>query len=216
MRNTEAIRALDADLRTIFAGRLQCLVVYGESPASHGPVSAMAVVEALTPDDLARCAGRVKTWHAGGLSTPLVMEAAEFASSLDAFPFEFGTILANHTVVSGTSPFKGLAVDPGDLRRACEVQARSHLLHLREGYIEAQGQADHVADLVTRSARAVAALLQNVGRMAPPPAPSPVLVRIAELAHGGTISTDEAGRLMPDYLVALSELVSALDAWSAA
>src|SRR5690242_21130273 len=28
-------------------------------------------------------------------------------------------------------------VDPADLRRACEVEARGHLLHLREGYIAA-------------------------------------------------------------------------------
>ena len=39
-----------------------------------------------------------------------------------------------------------LTVDPADLRRACEVQARSHLLHLREGYLETRGRADALAD----------------------------------------------------------------------
>ena len=73
-----------------------------------------------------------------------MLRGARVRESLDAFPLEFGAILADHAVVSGASPFDGLTVDAADLRRACEVQARSHLLHLREGYIER-------ADAATRS-----------------------------------------------------------------
>ena len=89
----------------------------------------------------------------------------EFADSRDAFPLEFGAILADHTVVAGQNPFDGLAVDPADLRRACEVQARSHLLHLREGYLETRGRADALAVLIVRSAPPFAALLQSVARL---------------------------------------------------
>ena len=67
-------------------------------------------------------------------ATPLLLAAHEFGRSLDAFPFEFGAILADHVVVSGSDPFDGPPRRPADLRRACEVQARSHLLHLREGF----------------------------------------------------------------------------------
>ena len=35
----------------------------------------------------------------------------------------------------GADPFAGLRSSHRDLRRACEVQARSHVLHLREGYL---------------------------------------------------------------------------------
>ena len=53
-------------------------------------------------------------------------------------------------VVAGANPFASLAVDPADLRRACEVQARSHLLHLREGFLETRGRADALAVLIVR------------------------------------------------------------------
>jgi len=216
MRNAEAVHELDRDLRAIFARRMQSLVVYGTTGAQEGPVATLAVVDAVTAADLRVCAERVAGWHDRGLATPLILEADEFGRSLDAFPFEFGAILADHERVSGTDPFDGLAVDMSDLRRACEVQARSHLLHLREGYMETRGRSDALANLIVRSAAPLAALLRNVGRMPQAPAVSSgVLARVAELAPNGTISSEEAGRLFPDYLDSIDSLVEALDRWSA-
>src|SRR6476619_3805549 len=123
MRNAEAVHDLDRDLRTIFAGRMQSLVVYGASDPHDGPVATLAVVDSVTAGDLRHCAERVVLWHSRGLATPLLLEADEFGRSLDAFPFEFGAILADHELVSGANPFAGLTVDAADLRRACEVQA---------------------------------------------------------------------------------------------
>lgn len=216
MRNAEAVHDLEKDLQAIFAGRLQSLVVYGATDTHEGPVATLAVVDAVTTADLRACAERVALWQERGLATPLILEADEFGRSLDAFPFEFGAILADHEIVSGTNPFEGLAVDPSDLRRACEVQARSHLLHLREGYMETRGRSDLLAELVVRSASPLAALLKNVRRMASAPVTNGVLARVVELAPSGTISSDEARRLFPDYLDAIDNLVNALDRWSTA
>ena len=96
------------------------------------------------------------------------------------------------------------------------MQARSHLLHLREAYIETRGQSDVVAALVARSAPPLAALLTNVALLHPAPAGASVLTRVSELSPAGTISADEADRLFPDYLLAVEQLVEALDQWSAA
>lgn len=214
MHNADAVHALERDLRTIFDTRLHSLVVYGEGTAAP-QVNTLAVVADLDAADLARCAARLGAWHDRGLATPLLLERGEFEASLDAFPFEFGAILADHTVVSGPNPFDGLVPDPADLRRACEVQARSHLLHLREGYIETAGDVLQVADLIVHSAPALAALLRNITRMAHAPVPGAALARVAELARGGTISGDEAQRVMPPYLGEMRSLVEALDRWSA-
>jgi hypothetical protein len=222
MRNPDAVQILDTDLRAIFAGRLRSLAVYGAGGSNDIPLNTLAVVETLTAADLRRCAERVPMWHGQGLATPLFLEAHEFSRSLDAFPFEFGAILADHVVVSGVNPFEGLAVDPADLRRACEVQARSHLLHLREGFLETRGRADLIATLVVRSAAPLAALLAHVSTLAQvsalPQAPDAagVLARVVELAPAGTISSDEAQRLFPDYLDAVDRLVTDLDTWGAA
>src|SRR5207247_10002041 len=84
---------------------------------------------------------------------------------LDVFAIEFGAILADHSVIAGANPFERLTVEAVDLRRAVEVQARSHLLHLREGYIETQGRADALAVLVARSAPAFATLIASIARL---------------------------------------------------
>src|SRR6185436_10652633 len=171
----EAVQTLERDLRGIFGSRLQSLVIYGQhAPAAPGdghhghdgpPTPTLAVVESMTHDDLRSAARRVAAWHDAGLATPLLIAAREFERSLDAFPLEFGAIVANHVVVAGGSPFASLKVDPADVRRACEVQARSHLLHLREGYLETRGRGDALSVLIVQSAPAFSALVTSIARL---------------------------------------------------
>jgi hypothetical protein len=216
MRNGDALHALDGDLRSLFGARFRSLVAYATTDIGDAPAATLALVDSVTTEDLRRCAERRAEWHQRGLATPLLLEVDEFGRSLDAFPFEFGAILADHVIVSGENPFEGLTVDAADVRRACEVQARSHLLHLREGFIETDGQASALASLIVRSAAPLAALLKHVGRLTGAAAYDGVLTRVTELAPGGTLSVDEAQRLFPTYLEALGRLVDDLDRWSAA
>ncbi|HKT81196.1 MAG TPA: hypothetical protein VJP86_13310 [Vicinamibacterales bacterium] len=158
----DSARTLDRDLRTLFGDRLKSLVVYRGVGDSAAPLTTLAVVAGISADDLRACAGFVESWRDLGLATPIILAEREFERSLDAFPFEFGGIMADYQLVSGTNPFDGLRVADADIRRACEVEVRSHLLHLREGYLEAHNRSDQVADLIVRSAGALAALLRNI------------------------------------------------------
>jgi hypothetical protein len=211
----EAVRTLARELGEIFGARLRSLVVYAAAVKS-APTPTLAVVDDLTADDLRACAGRAGGWHDRGLATPLLLAAGEFARSLDAFPLEFGAILADHTVVVGPSPFEGLRVEPADLRRACEVQARSHLLHLREGFIETEGRGDAIADLIVRSAAPLAALVTSVHRLNGADHEDPVLARVAGFSGSTPLSTDEARRIFPAYLAAVEALTARIDQWSGA
>src|SRR5436190_7008353 len=155
MQIPAAVRTLERDLRDMFRSRLESFVVYGlhahdaadahDAGHAHGkerPLThTIAILDALSSGDLRACAAHAAKWHEMALATPLLLAGHEFARSLDAFPLEFGAIIDDHVVLSGRNPFEGLRVDPADLRRACEVQARSHLLHLREGFIETRGRA---------------------------------------------------------------------------
>ena len=208
MPPVDAVKALERDLQKIFGARLQSLVAYGQRHT-------LAVVDTLTSDDLRACARRAAAWHDGKLATPLLLASHEFASALDAFPLEFGTILSDHTVVSGTNPFVGLSVDPADLRRAVEVQARSHLLHLREGFVETRGNSDALAILIVESAPAFAALLKSVSRLDAHAAAHPAGDAIVALVGVHEISGAEADRLFPPYLEAVERLVSHVDQWHA-
>ena len=224
----ESVRRLERDLRGIFGSRLSSLVVYGAQAQAHAHT--LAVVDGLSRDDLRACAARVDAWHDDGLATPLFLGAHEFASSLDAFPLEFGAIVASHVVVSGANPFDGLTVDAGDLRRAVEVQARGHLLHLREGFVETRGRSDALAVLIVSSAPALATLLLSVARLdgragndAAAAArhvermlglTSRVLAEVAALANVKEISSAEADRLFAPYLDAVDALVARVDTFT--
>jgi hypothetical protein len=211
---SDGVRSLDRDLHDIFGNRMQSLVAYASAEPSTRS-STLAVVVSITPEDLRACASRVAAWREAGVATPLILETQEFGRSLDAFPFEFGAILADHALVSGANPFEGLRVDPADARRACEIQARSHLLHLREGYIETEGRSDRLADLITRSSGPLAALVRNVTRLNGGRAVEGVLARVVEIGEG-PLASDEARRLFPDYLTAVEQLTNEIDRWSRA
>jgi hypothetical protein len=251
MQTSSAVQTLERELRGIFGDRLQSLVAYGErtrQSAAHAPdknhgghgaghgheddeagVRTIATVTTLTGHDLRACAGRVAAWHEAGLATPLVLAAHEFERSLDAFPLEFGAIIADHTVVSGPNPFDGLSVDAADLRRAVEVQARSHLLHLREGYLETRGRGDALSVLIVRSAPAFAALLSSLASLDGQPSHDPAasarhgerllgvpggsVSDIVALTNVREISSPDAERLFPAYLDAVEKLVSYVDKW---
>ena len=240
----DRVSILERELREIFGSRLQSLVAYGLQTASpsgprgqHGAhiepprTQTLAIVETLTGGDLTACSARVERWHDAGLATPFLLAANEFDRSLDTFPLEFGAILADHLVVAGTNPFDGLRVDPADLRRACEVQARSHLLHLREGFLETRGRADALAVLIVQSAAPFAALLASLARLQgvatnDPAAsgrhvertlglPGSAVTDVVTLAHVTEIPSAEATRIFPAYLDAVERLVKYIDAWTA-
>lgn len=232
MHISDAVRTLERELRELFGSRLQSLVVYGAANGTErAPGSTLAVVDQLTADDLRACAGRVLAWHDAGLATPLFLPAREFGRSLDAFPFEFGEILSDHVVVSGVNPFEGLHVDATDLRRACEIQARGHLLHLREGYLETQGRGDAIADLISRSAAPLAVLVKSVARLqgiSPEDAQAAAahiersiglspgsLINIVKLSAAQSLSGDDARRLFAFYLDAVEQLTDYIDRWHA-
>jgi hypothetical protein len=240
-----AVQTLDRELREIFGSRVQSLVVYGiraheaERGAAdhvhghHQPslVHALSVLDSVRHEDLRSCAAHLESWHDAGLATPLVLGADEFARWMDAFPFEFSAILADHTVVSGKDPFDGLHVEAADLRRACEVQARGHLLHLRQAFMETKGRGDALAVLIVRSAPAWASLLQNLARLEglsthDRAAAGRHVERAIKLASGvedivklvgvKEIPSADALRLFPAYLDAAERLAKYVDGWSAA
>jgi hypothetical protein len=178
----DAAESLRRDLDALVGRRLRALVVY----EAHGVLSdvpgtsettvdaeirhedlvhTLALVDDLSVDDLGRLAALTAAWEKRGLAIPLILSPRELARSLDAFPLEYSQILARHVVVFGEHPFKDLAVDPQDLRRACETQVKSHFLHLREGYLQAAGDARKVGDLVAASAPPLRALLVNLARL---------------------------------------------------
>lgn len=163
-----ALDGLAADLRRVFGERLLSLVAYGLEKPVPPPrvIHSLALLERLTFQDLAACAPLAVPWRRRALAAPLLLEREEFFRTLDVFPLEYGDIIAHHIVIAGTEPFGRTSVSPNDVRRACELAAKSHLIHLREGFLETAGSANGVSALIAASAPAFRALLDNIARLA--------------------------------------------------
>ncbi len=208
-------RPLAADLQRLFGTRLQSLVVYGAVDPEESDLHTLALVDKVTFHDLAACVPLVPGWRRAGLAVPLLLGRDEFARTLDVFPIEWGDIIARHVVIVGDDPFAGLRVDDADLRRACELQTKSHLIHLREGYLETSGQPAAVAQLVADSAPPLRALVGRIEGLAPGCAERAGLT--SDLLHeitssGNSIITDQSA-LLARYLEAVERLWREVDAW---
>jgi hypothetical protein len=215
-----------ADLQEVFTTRLEAFVSY--APA-RSPRPSVAIVTTLTFDDLSACAARSKRWRRAGLATPVLLTRAEFGRSLDAFPVEFGEIIANHETLFGQDPFDGLAVAALDLRRACETQVRSLLLHLREDFVEAAANRAAVRALVTESAPEFRALLLLIARLEDRHLGDVDLAdwaadrlgldrttvhRICQVASNPTHHAVDTERLFSAYLAAVERLARRIDEWT--
>lgn len=165
-----ALEALTADLRRIFGDRLNSVCAYGPTGVEGGEIRSVALVDRLAFDDLAVCAPLARQWGARRLAVPLILERDEFTRTLDIFPLEYGEIIATHVPVYGDDPFDGIAVPEADLRRGCELQAKSHLIHLREGFLETGGDPRAVGRLIGASAEGFRRLVTNIVALVEPEA----------------------------------------------
>ncbi len=155
---------LAADLQRTFGTRLRALVAYGLD-AGDQPLHTLALVDRVTFEDLTACLPSTARWSRAGLAVPLFLGRDEFDRSLDVFPVEYGHIVASHVTILGDEPFAATHIPEADLRRACELQAKSHLIHLREGFLESHGQPADVVELIASSQAAFRALLLNIARL---------------------------------------------------
>ena len=219
----QAMIRLAADLTRVFDDRFVALI-------ATGPTRTAAFASAIRADDLEALSALTNRWQLDGLDTPLLITPHEFARSLDAFPVEYQAMLDRHELIAGVSPFTGARPAEADLRRACEVQAKSFLIHLRQGWVQASDHHHEQAHLVAESAAPLRALIGNVARLhGAGYCTDPEIVAFAGTIPGvsaefvsNVLSLDErpelAKQFMPrmnEYLVVAERLWAYVDGWGA-
>src|SRR5262249_45181934 len=128
--------------------------------------------------------------------------------------------------------FSGLTIRPEDLRRACEIQVKSHLVHLRENYIESRGSQADVRALVAEGAPAFKVILRRLAHLdgdaaetdaelsayaARRPGLDPRVVGdVLAVARDPERSGVDAMRIYGGYLAAVEKLWRFIDRWKAA
>lgn len=227
MGSGRAVPEMLDDLQRIFGDRLDAVVTYGRR--ADAPIPSLALVRSLSIEDLYACAARTAAWRRAGAAAPLLLTSTDFARSLDAFPIEYGEILERHELVFGSDPFDGLTIHLDDLRRACEVQVKSHLLHLREDFLEGGARPAAIDALVRDSAPGFAALLRQLARLDGTPAGAPstlvdwavrragldrvVVDDMLALENPTGLPSIDALKLFPAYLTAMGQLAGFVDRW---
>jgi len=240
VRSAAHQRALDAlarDLDGVFGPRLASLVAYAGHDGDD-TVHTLALIEGLTFRDLTACLPLADGWRRRGLAVPLMLSQAELSRTVDIFPLEYSSIISSHAVVRGRNPFDGIRVPSEDIRRACEAQTKSHLIHLREGFLESRGEAAAIALLIVRSASPLRALIANIARLfddghgttADAPLSDVALAQIAESRMGvpaalvhdvltaattGQTTIADPSALLARYLDAAQRIWDFVDTWRA-
>jgi len=176
-----ALDALTRDLDDIFGARLHSLVAYPGNQAD-GSIHSCAIVDGLVFRDLVSCLPQTGSWHHRGIAVPLMLATGELERTIDVFPLEYSSILADYQVLRGPDPFQGMDIPIEDIRRATEGQAKSHLIHLREAFLESHGETTRVARLIALSAAPLRALLTNI-------------VRLHEGADGALLTDESLARI---------------------
>jgi hypothetical protein len=216
-----AFERMAADGRRVLGNRFVALVAYSAADA-------VIFAERIDAHDLEALGSLAGVWHKDNLATPLVITPSEFRRSLDAFPIEYQSMIDRHVRIAGVNPFDGVQVLDADVRRACEIQAKSHLIHLRQGWIAAGGDDDDLATLAVRSAAPLRALLAQLVRLndltaADDAALAAAASRLAGVPAdliGAVLALDEAPggakTVVPrlhEYLNACEQLWAFIDRW---
>ena len=225
-----ALERLARELHEVFGIRLRAVCAYSLDHGTDSDLRSIVFVDRLRFDDFSACVRLAREWSRRGLAAPLILDPHEFARTLDVFPLEYGEIIANHAVIYGEDPFLDVEVAVTDRRRACELQAKSLLIHLREGFLETYGDGRAVASLIGLSAEAFRRLLINIiALVAPGPANAAAdlptaaashlgveatVVRDVLLTSGAGLSTIvEPTALLGRYVAAVEQIWELVDAW---
>jgi hypothetical protein len=231
-----AIDQLARDLEEVFGSRLESLVAY-HGNQGDGSIHSCVLARELGFRDLNACLPFAANWHHRGVAVPLMLSTDELTRTVDVFPLEYAAIVADYLVVRGSDPFAGLTIPVEDVRRAVEALAKSHLIHLREGFLESHNETTRIARLIAASAAPLRALLVQIARL-PDAGQAPArgirsdealasfaearmnvpasLIRtvLAASANGQSTITDP-GHLLGTYIDAAQKIWHYVDRWRA-
>lgn len=164
------------DYLSVFNKDLISLMLYG-SAASGAYVkgkSDINVLVVLTESGMNRLEDAftlVKNWRKRNVAVPLVLTKDFITSSLDAYPIEFLNMKNNSVLIHGENVLESLVFKPEDLRLQIERELKSKILLLREGYLESEGSARRVRELIGRSLTAFTAIFNAMLFLKQTPAP---------------------------------------------
>jgi len=137
----------------VFGKDLQSMVLYGSgASAAYAPgqsdLNFLVIIAEEGMRNLKRLHDLIGGWQKRRITPPLIMSKAFLANALDVYPIEFLTMQAQHVSVYGDDPLSALTFDRTCMRLQLEREIKGKLLHLRQGYLDSEGQAKKLRNLI--------------------------------------------------------------------
>jgi predicted nucleotidyltransferase len=186
----EIFPEITEQLKSTFSGDLQSVVLYGSGASGayvpgKSDLNFLVVVTDEGLKNLRRLHDVVGKWHKRQVATPLVMTKSFLENALDVYPVEFLTMKEHHIQVFGDDCLSSLSFDRTCMRLQVEREIKGKLIHLRQGYLESEGQPKNFRDLIKVSLVAFLSLFTAILYLKGRPVPSErrqVINKACELA----------------------------------
>jgi len=153
------------DYTTLFGDDLLAIILHGSGARGEyipkkSDINFLIVLTDNGMDRLGDAMSLVAKWEKRRIPVPLFLTKTYIESSLDAFPLEFFNIRSVYQVIHGEDILKDLTIEKEDLRLQCERELKAKLLLLRESFLQAQGKAHLLRELVGQSLPAFIAIFK--------------------------------------------------------
>ena len=184
-----------------FGEQLEGMLLYGsavrgEFLPGRSNLNILLLVSSYDSAVLKQYSALHRHWSKEQIVVPLFLTEEELHTSAAVFPLEFLEIQEQHRVLGGHDPFIGFHVKTDRLRDAVVQGVTSHLLRLRQRYVEGGGSDDATTILLPLSITSIVPLLRGMQRLIGRPV----------LSHSDAVIKDVAEQLKLD-------LQGLLDAW---
>ena len=153
------------DFKEIFRNDLVALILYGSGATGDytpgkSDLNFLIIVTVQGMDHLDETVKTVDRWRKRKVATPFFMTEEDILSSLDSYPIEFLNMKTNHILVHGEDILGRVSITTSALRLQCERELKGKIFHLRNGFLETEGKAKRVRQLIKVSLTAFISLFK--------------------------------------------------------
>lgn len=164
------LRTYVKEVKSLFGEQLEGMLLYGsavrgEFLPGRSNLNILLLVPSYDSAVLKQYSALHRQWSKEQIVVPLFLTEEELRFSAAVFPLEFLEIQEQHRVLSGRDPFIGFHVKTDRLREAVVQGLMSHLLRLRQRYVEGSGGAEATTILLPLSITSTLPLLRGVQRL---------------------------------------------------
>lgn len=189
------------EVKEVFGDHLEGLLLYGsavrgEFLRGRSNLNILLLVSSCDSTVLKQYSALHRRWSKEQIVVPLFLTEEELRMSAAVFPLEFKEIQEYHRVLDGRDPFIGFHVKTDRLREAVVQGLTSHIVRLRQRYVEGGGTDEATTILLPLSITSTIPLLRGVRRLLGRP----------PLSHSDAVISDVGEQLNLD-------LQGLLDAW---